>query len=140
MKKKDMLFNELFGIIIGLACQSRREGILALENPISDMDNWKSLRKYKKDAYAISLIEMLKKGLIMVVDGVDRHYIERFLHNYASSKFLFLTSEVKLVAHGVLSIQEGVNPKIAAMVLGALASNERVLSQKDIDGMLATCY
>lgn len=61
-KKKDIDLNQDIELIISIANIARREGLLALEDAITEMDN-----------------PFLKKGVMLIVDGADAELIKNIL-------------------------------------------------------------
>jgi flagellar motor component MotA len=101
-------FEELKVQIIGFSTQSRREGILALEYPCSQLE--------EKDY-------LLKIGLQRTVDGCEPDYIKEIYENiqFANPKYGLAEKILfRLVVQGVLGIQCGENPTVLEWKLNSL--------------------
>jgi len=96
--------------LLGCSEKARREGLLALEEELEDLDN-----------------EFLKKGMRLVVDGTDAEIIERIMSNGIRLEQDEETRRLKaLMMEGVLAIQRGDNPNIIKQLLLSHADNSEL--------------
>jgi hypothetical protein len=99
--------------IVGLSEKARSKGILALEGEVETGDS-----------------ALLKKGLNLIVDGVDPEIVRKILEYTILSRGSTgkqLLSEC-LIMEGVLAIQAGYNPRILGEILCALLDDENAVS------------
>lgn len=106
-KKKQCV--ELIASIITLSDRARRMGLLALEDDLDKITD-----------------PMMRKGLLLVVDGTDPDVVRDVLHAFMLSCYSrgigLLRSVIAL--EGVLAIQAGENPRIIAENLSAFLGRD----------------
>jgi flagellar motor component MotA len=94
----------LFNTLIDLSQQSRRDGLLALEEHI--------------DINLRNQFEILNLGLSLVIDGTDSEMISEILDNIINQ---YKYEETKIIGRfkkrGILGIQEGTNPRALQIIL-----------------------
>lgn len=106
-KKKECI--ELIAAIITLSERARKMGLLALEDDLDKITD-----------------PMMKKGLLLVVDGTDPVIVHNVLHAFmlsCYSKGIGLLKAV-IILEGVLGIQAGDNPRLIAEKLGAFLGRD----------------
>ena len=108
-KKKQCV--ELIASIITLSERARRMGLLALEDDLDKIED-----------------PMMKKGLLLVVDGTDPAIVHNILNAFMLSSYSRGIGLLKavIILQGVLGIQAGDNPRLIAEKLSAFLG-------KDID-------
>ncbi len=108
-KKRECV--ELIDLVVTLSERARRMGLLARED---DLDNIKD--------------PLLKKGLLLVVDGTDPVVVRDVLYAFMLSSYRGGIGLLKavMILEGVLAIQSGDNPRLIAEKLS-------VFLGKDID-------
>lgn len=90
---------------ISLAEKARREGLLALEDDLEDIE--------MEDAR-----DILKYGIRLVVDGIDKTFIEKILTNIIEQEKDEYKRRLKILKkEAVLMIQEGINTRLIALML-----------------------
>lgn len=103
-------------VLMSLSEKARREGILALEEMLDDIDAETLGKPFL----------LLKKLMSLVVDGTDENVIRRVADTYIASS---CDNDVErlhfmMVRDGTLGIQEGNNPRILGICLISYAGLE----------------
>ena len=118
MNQDDFIY-ETANIIIrayNFSMLSRREGLLALESELAEIDN-----------------ELLKKGMRLVVDGTDSKIIYNFLTNKIDPELNEKTRRlIKIIREAVLSIQAGDNSEILMHKMLSYMNNPELKALNDI--------
>jgi len=112
--KKDFpqMFASVVRIMVAFSEKARREGLLALEDELGDMDD-----------------EFLKNGLRLVVDGTDGQVVDGIMSNGIRMEPDEDRCRLKtLIKEGVLSIQRGENTRILLHRLLSHADNSELKS------------
>src|SRR5919107_596420 len=82
-------------VVVSLADKARKEGLLALEDSLKDIDD-----------------RFLTKGVTMAIDGTDPEEMRDILE--------LEVARMEVTIEGVLAIQAGANPRIVAQKLNSL--------------------
>ena len=104
MKPNDFKTNEIIGKVIDLANVARREGLLALEEAVSDIQD-----------------EFLQKGVMLIVDGTDPELVKNILETelgslqdrHSSGKGYFDTLGALMPAFGMIGTLIGLVAMLA---------------------------
>lgn len=114
--------------LVELSNVARREGLLALETPVNNLDP-------KEDAF-------LKRGMEMVVDGIDKEEIQRIMENEISS-----VEERHLKGTAMMQTAGSTSPTLGVMgavigLIGALGhlDNVNVLGESISSAFVATLF
>lgn len=102
-------FIDVYKILIDCSLKSRREGLLTLEETINNIETAK---------YPI-----LQEGLRLVINGTDSCYINSYYDNIIRINFPQITKQrllIELMKLGVISIQEGSNPRLLNLLVRSL--------------------
>jgi flagellar motor component MotA len=98
-------YTEVAWLALRLSMKARREGLLALEEELENIDDeWK----------------LLLVGLRLVVDGTDEKIVDKILSNKIKQEKDEYTAKLKTIQkEAVLMIQEGLNPRLLYYVLNS---------------------
>jgi chemotaxis protein MotA len=129
---KEKIYNEVDIIlqISDLSEKARKNGLLSLEQYLQESEN-----KIEKD--------LLKKGLALVVDGVEGDVIKDILKRESELKFHIYESNIKILeAAGGFSPTMGVLGTVMGMVLilGNMGSDTKELAHSIAVAFIATMY
>lgn len=127
-KTNKLNYRQTIDQLVELSNVARREGLLALETPVNNLDP-------VKDAF-------LKRGMEMVVDGIDQDEIQEILENEITS-----VSERHARAATMMQTAGSTSPTLGVMgavigLIGALGhlDNVNVLGQSISSAFVATLF
>jgi len=101
-------FNKILKIAVGLSMIENRQGLLALEDYIGND--------------AIKDMELFKRGLRLIVDGIDADNIDKIISNkIKQEKDEYVRLIINMQKDALLLIQKGVNPGLVYALLNSYA-------------------
>jgi len=116
----DLRSGELIEQLVGLADRARRDGILSLEEAAGQLDD-----------------EFLKKGIMLVVDGVDSKTVSAVMETEIA-----LTSERHHLGIGLLEAMGGYAPTMGILgtVMGLVNVLKSLSSPEKLGGLIASAF
>ncbi|MDR0313115.1 MAG: hypothetical protein LBI14_05925 [Treponema sp.] len=96
-------YTEIAWCTLQCSMKARKEGLLALEEELEDIDEW-----------------IFKMGLRLVIDGTDPKFIEKILSNkIKQEKDEYMVILKTIQKEAALMIQEGSNPRLIYYVMNS---------------------
>jgi flagellar motor component MotA len=122
---------------VSLAEKARREGLLSLEDHLympqditgegDELPPADELIEEREERGADVVItsEIMKKGLMLIVDGTDPELVREIMRDHAKNEARVLGKLLDMTIQGVLAVQSGDNPRIVEEKLRAYEAGAR---------------